>query len=443
MKNFLIVLLMFFGVLNIDVAEAKEVEIIESVDVGKVVSAFPGGFCLLTAGDNQYVAYYDDQHRMTVASRRLKDNKWQYKVLDSKIGWDSHNYITMAIDDEGYLHLSGNMHCVPLIYFRTAKPWDIATFQQVKSMTGNNEQRCTYPNFMRGADDKLIFHYRDGGSGNGNEIYNVYDLKTQKWKRLTDKPFTDGQGKMNAYMWGPNKGPDGYFHLCWVWRDSPDCQTNHDPSYARSRDLLHWENIAGVPLSLPITIDQKSSIIDAVPAKGGILNGSLKIGFDSNDKVVASYHKFDAKGNTQAYAARFTDDKWQIKQISKWDYRWEFKGNGSIGREINLGAVTRQDKGELALPYSHIKHGSGLFIIDQKNLELVRIEKQQRRYPLQLSKAGSDFPGMQVRWANDLGKCDEKDCRYVLRWESLAPNRDRKPDGKLPQPSKLCVLKLN
>ena len=46
-------------------------------------------------------------------------------------------------------------------------------------MTGVKETRCTYPVFIRGADDEFIFRYRDGGSGNGIEIYNVYDPETQ------------------------------------------------------------------------------------------------------------------------------------------------------------------------------------------------------------------------------------------------------------------------
>ena len=40
-------------------------------------------------------------------------------------------------------------------------------------MVGPNELKATYPKFMMTKDDRLIFHYRDGGSGNGNEIYNI------------------------------------------------------------------------------------------------------------------------------------------------------------------------------------------------------------------------------------------------------------------------------
>lgn len=102
------------------------------------------------------------------------------------------------------------MHAVRLLYFRTEMPGDISTLRKFY-MTGKNETRCTYPKFMRDADNRLIFHYRDGGSGNGNEIYNVYDLKTKSWNRLLDRSLTDGRGKMNAYMSGPTRGADGWF----------------------------------------------------------------------------------------------------------------------------------------------------------------------------------------------------------------------------------------
>lgn len=57
---------------------------------------------------------------------------WQFKRLPSKLGWDRHNYIAITMDVEGYLHMSGNMHAVPLVYFRITKPFDIAlTFSNI------------------------------------------------------------------------------------------------------------------------------------------------------------------------------------------------------------------------------------------------------------------------------------------------------------------------
>jgi len=196
----------------------------DRVDIETVPSWFPVGFSLLTHRQRQYVAYYDAQHRMTVGVRALGRRQWQSIKLDSKVGWDSHNGITMAVDGNGDLHLSGNMHCVPLVYFRTDAPGDITTFKRLP-MTGKNEGRCTYPHFLRDAKGRLVFHYRDGGSGNGRRFYNVYDLESRTWSRLIETPLFEGQGKRNAYPGGPVVGPDKRFHVFWVWRDTPDCAT--------------------------------------------------------------------------------------------------------------------------------------------------------------------------------------------------------------------------
>ncbi len=421
---------------------ASVITIEKTWEIAAVPSAFPVGFSLLTKANRQFVAYFDAQHRMTVAARTLDSDQWQYQVLPSQIGWDSHNYITMALDSEGYLHLSGNMHCVPLIYFRTAKPWDITTLERIPSMTGSNEKRCTYPHFMEGPDRQLIFHYRDGSSGNGSEIYNVYDNQSKTWRRLLDKPLIDGEGKMNAYMSGPEKGPDGWFYLAWVWRDTPACETNHDPSCARSRDLVNWETLTGTPITLPITIATPGTLIDPVPAGGGILNGALRIGFDSTGRPLASYYKFDTNGITQAYAARLEAGQWRPRQISSWNYRWEFKGGGSIRGEIGLGSIEPHAPGQLALAYSHSKEGSGLLIFDEKSLTPLGKKPQTPKYPKAMGRVESAFPEMRVKTAGDSGAADEPGVRYALRWETLPANRDRKPPEPHPEPSQLRLYKL-
>ena len=131
----------------------------------------------------------------------------------------------------------------------------------------NDKSRCTYPNFMNTREGELLFHYRDGSSGNGNEIYNIYNPNTRQWQRLLDTPLTDGQGLMNAYQTQPTLLSDNCYHVYWVWRDTPDCSTNHDLSYIKSPDLKNWFNAFGDPVKLPVTIDNKSVIVDPIPVK--------------------------------------------------------------------------------------------------------------------------------------------------------------------------------
>ncbi|MDT8390714.1 MAG: BNR repeat-containing protein [Lentisphaeria bacterium] len=435
----------------------------ERVVLGKIWSAVSVGFCLLTHENRQYVAYYNADRRMVVGQRDLSDDSFTQMILPSESpnppnrgkltstiqGWDSHNSITMVIDKEGHIHLSGNMHVDPLLYFRTEKPHDITTLIQVKSMVGKNETRCTYPHFMTGPNGNLLFHYRDGWSGNGVEMYNVYDTKTRTWSRLFNPSLISGQGKRNAYQRGPKLGPDGWYHLLWMWRETNDASTNHDVSYARSRDFLHWENAAGEPLKLPITLESPGTIIDPVPVNGGIINTVHRFGFDSQNRVVVSYHKHDQAGNTQAYAARFEDGAWMVKPVSDWEGRHIFKGGGSgpstYGTSIGLGTVKQHGEGTLALPFRHWQEGHGLLVFDEETFTRIGVEpetKQPPKYPAALTKVQSKFPGMRVKLRGDTGRSPDPSVHYVLRWETLGPNRDRPRQEPLPENSDLVLYKL-
>lgn len=412
------------------------------LDISPVWSGHPVGFALLTDGDEQYVAFYDQDRRMTVARRCLDESRWEFRQLDSVLGWDSHNYVTMALDDQGHLHVSGNMHVRPLVYFRTERPGDIQSLRRVPAMVGSQEDRCTYPRFMKGPTGALIFTYRDGASGRGNQIYNTYDCQSRTWRRLLDAPLLDGRGAMNAYPVGPTRGPDGFFHLCWVWRDTSDCNTNHDVSYARSRDLVHWETAGGVPLELPMTVDTEGVVVDPVPAGGGAINGNTRVGFDSQKRPVVTYHKYDAKGNTQIYNARYEEDRWRIYQVSDWDYRWDFQGGGSIEFEVRVSAVRAHADGALTQKYSRKGHRSGIWTLDEATLRPSGEMAAGPKWPAALARPASDFPGMTVRWRSDSGGSGEPGVRYVLRWETLGPNRDRARDVA-PAASMLRLYRLS
>ena len=415
-------------------------EVVEMLDIAPVWSGHPVGFQLLTHDDAQFVAFYDVERRMTVGARPLDSKAWQFEQLPETVGWDSHNYITMAVDNDGHIHLSGNMHVTPLVYFRTTKPLDITTFER-QTMIGEREDRTTYPKFLRGANNELLFCYRDGRSGDGEELYNIYDHGTQTWRRFLDQPLVSGEGARNAYIIGPTKGPDNRFHICWVWRDHPGCESNHNLSYAVSNDLRHWETGAGEPVALPMTL-ATADIVDPVPVNGGIINGNTRLGFDSQQRPVVSYQKFDENGHTQSYNARLEDGAWTIYKTSDWAYRWEFSGGGTIIFEIHLSGVSVHDGGTLKQNYTHKIHGSGTWLLDEKDFSIIGSLEMPPAYPPELQRVESDFEGMQIRRANDSGRAPEPGMRYFLQWETLSQHRDRPREGALPDPSMLRLVKM-
>ena len=432
-------------------------EVVATIEVAPVWAGHPVGFALLTSKDRQYVAYFDADRHMTVAARPLTETRWDFCRLPSAqpgppvgpkqssavTGWDSHNSIVMAVDAQGQLHVAGNMHNNGLTYYRTRTPGVVESIAQVASMTGRDEDRCTYPLFLSLSDGRLLFRYRTGESGNGDWITNVYDTNTQTWRRHTDTLLFDGDAKRNAYPMTPVMGPDGFYHLSWVWRETPDCSTNHELCHARSRDLVHWETAAGTPLNLPIRLSTPGVIVDPVPVKGGILNGHGHVGFDSKHRPVLTYPKYDADGKSQAYLARFEAGRWRVVPLTAWDYRWNFSGGGTLERyEINLGAVRPAAPGELRLGFGHVKFGSGEWVIDEDSLQILRTEPGPLPLPPSLRKIESKFPGMQLRWTSDTNPSAEPRQRFILRWETLPANRDKPRDKPWPEPSMLRLVEL-
>jgi hypothetical protein len=437
---------------EIVIDETGFAEVIEdTIPIDSVWAGHPVGFSLLTHGSRQYIAYYNARRNMVVGQRNLDEPEFMLHVMPATyrethggtstvLDWDSHNSVTMEVDSEGYIHLSGNMHVHPLTYFRSINPDDISTLEQVMNMTGSEETRVTYPNFMKDRDGRLIFHYRDGVSGQGNEIYNIWSTQTKTWNRLLDVPLTDGQGLMNAYQSQPVLMKDNWYHVYWVWRDTPDCETNHDLSYMKSPDLVNWYNAFGEPVILPATIDNKSLIVDPVPPGGGIINLAARLCLDENNSPVFIYHKYSTDGNLQLFAARIEGKEWVSKQITNWDYRWEFSGRGSIIFEVYLKDFRSRNDGFYEFSYWHVKYGNGTLLLD-KDFNIAGKVLKPEPFGETLKPEGT-FPGLEIRTAGDKGSPDAEGTRYLLKWETLPQNRDRARPEPWPAPSALRLYKL-
>jgi|GEM_PF-460161 len=411
----------------------------QAIDIDFVWGGHPVEFDLCTYSNYQFVAFFDSNRWLTVAQRNLQNTNWNLVKLPSQLGWDSHNYVALELDPEGYIHVSGNMHNVPLIYFKSTNAFDINSFVQIKEMIGKNEKSCTQPQFIRNGN-KFIFTYRDGGSGNGKRIYNIYNIKNKKWKRFLNTPLLSGEGKRNAYHYGPIKGPNGYFHLTWVWRDNPDCSSNHDLSYARSKDLLNWETSSGKKLELPITF-KTAEIVDPVAVGQGLFNANITISFDDRKRPIITYHKFDDEGNTQLYQARFEKNIWKIYKTTNWKYRWDFGGRGCIVEKIKFKPMWKTSNNNMVLWFRHVLYGKRLWLINNKTLKPVA-ELVEPLRPRNLEKVFSDFSGMKVQWKIGHGKQPNSRSKFWLRWETLDYNQDKQRNEALPNPSMLKLYNL-
>lgn len=422
--------------------------IVEQIFVDSVWAANGVGFDLQTVGDKQFVAYFDQNRMMSVASREIGSDEWTKKILPNQLMWDSHNSVRMGIDEMGYIHVSGNMHVHPLAYFRSTKPYDVRSMVEVNEMLGKDEEDVTYPNFFHDKSGSLLFSYRAGTCGNGNILVNRYLPEEGRWERFLAESLFEGieenDDRAAYHHWV--KDSEGNFHFVWIWRWTPDVETSHQICYATTPDLKNWKNAAGEKVSLPFRPDDERLIVDGTPSKGGMHNSRYRLILTEEDEPIIGYVKYDEEGLTQFYLSKFEDEEWISRKISDWDFRWEFIDGGAF---MTMGGSFRfagmSDDGLLAIDWKTEKGTSGRYTIDLETLEHShKTAEIPPRYPEDMNRTLTDIPEMSVRMAYDKGGDRQDGSRYVLKWETRhggfaqhAP--ELIPDGPL---SPLVLLKI-
>lgn len=295
----------------------------------------------------QILAYYNIDRLLSIAIRDLSTLKWNYWTTDSFVKWDSHNYIDLGVDKAGIIHIAGNMHASPLEYFlldtklKNSKPLKIDLL-----VDEDSERKITYPRFTRNNNGNLLFLYRDGFSGDGDFIAVAWDEELKKHHLVSKEPIISGQGKRNAYIDSnaPIMGPDGNWHLLWVWRDTPHAETTNTVNYAYSDDLVTWKSATSVLIDAPI-IKNMTFVVDPVPSRKGLINNNVKLGFLNNGKPIIFYHKNNNFGVQQLWRAMHINGEWDLACVSHWNIIWSFHGQGSLDFQIEIDKPHTTDTG--------------------------------------------------------------------------------------------------
>jgi hypothetical protein len=235
----------------------------------------------------QFTAYYDDTGTVVLGKRKLNTNIWEIvKTPYSGNSKDAHNSISIAVDGDGFLHVSWDHHDTKLRYAKSKSPLSLDLGNE-ESMTGIAEQKVTYPEFYNLPNGNLVFFYRSGSSGRGNLIINSYDVKDKKWSQIQSN-LLNGEDKRSAY-WQAKVDKKGTIHLSWVWRESWDVSTNHDICYARSFDGgLTWEKSNGEKYNLPITVTS-AEIAWEIPEKSSLINQTSITADKNGNPYIANY----------------------------------------------------------------------------------------------------------------------------------------------------------
>lgn len=297
-----------------------------------------------THGDVQVVGYYDPQSRVVIATRRgdALDAPWERHVTRHRGNTrDAHNGISLAVDGDGVLHVSWDHHGHPLRYARAGAPGSMHVDNQ-RPMIGRTERAVTYPQFLNLPDGRLLFMYRDGGSGSGNLVINRYDPATEVWSRLHDV-LIDGEGQRNAY-WQAAVDPAGAVHLSWVWRESGNVASNHDLAYAVSRDAgTTWTRSDGTPYALPIT-EAGAELACRIPQNHELINQTSMAADAQGRPYIAAYWRAEGDDVPQLRLVVHDGDRWVQRQVGERTTPFRLGGHGSkhlpLSRpQVVVGAV--------------------------------------------------------------------------------------------------------
>lgn len=298
---------------------------------------------LATWGSYQYTCYWDADTYLVIGKRQGQ-GAWTLYRYDGNDGrpsiqaptpLDNHDSCVIAIDNNGYLHLSYGQHNDPLNYRRSdgvMGSWTgglTAELSMVASSVG--EARVAYPTFTQDPDGKLYFLYRgDGVAGQADTYFYAYNAATQVWSAAvgtsTGGKLYDGLNSVpdqNFYHYGAPRfdddfGSGGFMHLAGHWRTGPHDGleggvTDHDIGYAKWNGT-NWYKANGSAQTIPITL-ANCEIFDPSPEESGIAGmNAIECDGDGNPHVV--YIRNDASGWGQIFYAYHDGVSWTVAAIT-------------------------------------------------------------------------------------------------------------------------------
>ncbi|HUO09284.1 MAG TPA: BNR-4 repeat-containing protein [Phycisphaerae bacterium] len=307
---------------------------------------------IITYGGYQFLAYYNTSSQVMIARRAAGDSSWT-TVNSGFTGSpsDDHDIIALAVDSTGTMHMSWDMHNIPLEYATSnasvlSSDFSSTSFTQRTSTNapslfpsaGATTNEVTYPTFYHiPGSNNLLFAYRNGGagggSGNGNEYMNIYNPTTGTWSQSF--VINGEKTSVNAYLNNLVYTSTGNLLMSWTWRATSNWQTNSNIMFAQSPDNgATWYKQGGTTqYTLPIIQSGTPStsvgqIIKSIPQNSSFINQTSMAVDGTNRPMIASYW---VPNNTigdpninyptgylqrQYMLAYYTGTKWDTSQVS-------------------------------------------------------------------------------------------------------------------------------
>ncbi len=283
-------------------------------------------YCVKTNGINQkaHVAKIDQNGQATVIKLGDADGVTYNPLLDK------HNKFSIGIDEQGYIHVIGDMHNYPFahtghlpaayqsgvtMYWRSSAPEDISNMTWLGSDMG--AYRPTYPSFLNDNEGCLYYTSRGqiGGGLKNAVTLGKYNVGTKTWTTMG----ASGSGySKKRLMWENDvkNGTSSYARTRgWGVADSNNMlhfiatlpnkawnsalgNVSTDVIYARSSDnAVTWTKANGDAITLPMRAEAGVNQGDIIDTHEWIATDS-SVAIDQNQNPFVQYkYTDDGMGN--------------------------------------------------------------------------------------------------------------------------------------------------
>lgn len=297
-----------------------------TIELGRIWSGVRTAVGALEVAPGVLLAsFYDEGRRLVLVRADAQTGHVCEIRFDSVFsGWDAHNSIVMAQSLDGTVHIAGNAHASALFY-ASGRADDLSSFR-ADSLIGQDETNATYPTFLRSYQGHQLFIYRDGSSGKGTWLANVWRNGT--WHRLGEIFAShDSEGRhVSAYPSAIVTDKDGINHVAIVWRRSRDVATNYRVTYARTHDFRSWSGMSGKPKVGPIG-PEDGDIVEDTGMGRGLLNSARILLAD--DRPLIFYTRF-SEDERDVLVVASPGLSWIPLEIAQSDRATLIAGGGSI-----------------------------------------------------------------------------------------------------------------
>ena len=299
-----------------------------------------------TYNGQQYLCYYDpsDPPRPLFLVRNL--NNGAVRFYDPKLpaisSDDPHRVCAIAVDVNGYIHLSYGQHANPLTYYRSNSPGNPGSFTAHSMLGGTPETEVTYPFFIvNGSTGALYFTFRYGVAGNGDQYFYSYNPMNFSWSAA---PGTGRAGLVihdmpnpsSPYLNGTPKW-DSAGRLWFNWQE-------FDGSAAHDQYLMGWTGTsfvtpAGARQAIPATSSNISPVLSISTDAGLVDQNEFAIGADG--VFFIPYQRNDANGVAQIWVAENSSGSFVEHQLTSLTSNInKVCGAGATGCSSNAEAFT-------------------------------------------------------------------------------------------------------